>query len=378
MSDLAAIETPALLACRPRIERNAERMRKKAEQHDVTLRPHLKTAKSADIARIAHGGETGPGTVSTLAEADYFLEHGFADLTYAVSITPNKLDHVDALLERGARLRLLVSGEGGAAAFAAAVAANGRRYEVMLEVDCGDHRTGMAPGDAELLKAARTLHAAADIDLVGLLTHGGHSYGCRTANAIAKVADDERNALLAAQAELRSAGIDAACLSSGSTPTAVLGNNYDGLTELRPGVYLVGDLFQMQLGVCHFEDIAVSVLATIIAVDPARNRLVIDAGALALSKDRSTADAPVDFGFGMVVDEFGRAPGMLMTVVGVSQEHGVVTADGDIDYGRWAVGGRVRVLPNHACMTAASYDRYLVTDEDGATIVDEWHKASGW
>ena len=375
---LADLETPALIADRARIEANAKRMRDRLAARGVALRPHLKTTKSAAIAHIAHGGVTGPGTVSTLREADYFLQHGFDDLTYAVCITPNKFAHAASLVERGARLKLLLADAGTAQALADFACDRGVKLAAMIEIDCGDHRTGLVPHDAALLDCARVLDSADSVDFAGLLTHGGQSYACRTKADIVAVADEERQALLDAQARLAETGIAVDALSAGSTPTAALGERFDGITEMRPGVYLAGDLFQWQLGTCDFDDIAVSVLASVIACDRRGNRVVLDAGGLALSKDRSTAEAAVDYGYGLVVREDGSRFGVDAIVTGVSQEHGVVSSDAQLPFDELPVGARVRVLPNHVCMTAASYQRYYVVDDGDTTVVDEWHKASGW
>jgi len=375
---LAELETPALIADRSRIEGNARRMREHLAPHGVSLRPHLKTTKSAAIARIAHDGRDGPSTVSTLREAEYFFEHGFRDLTYAVCITPNKFAHVSSLNNRGLDLKVLLASPEIATALADFAGGRPLPIRVMIEIDSGVHRTGLAPNDDALIDTGRILAGCDGIKLLGLLTHGGHSYGCRSREAIEAVAEEERSALLSAKDRLEDAGIAVGVLSSGSTPTALLGQNFDGLSELRPGVYLGGDLFQAQLGTCGIDDIAISVLASVIAHDRPNNRLVLDAGGLALSKDRSTEHAPKDYGYGLLVGEDGSRFETDMIVAGVSQEHGEVRADDPLPFDAMPVGSRVRVLPNHVCMTAASYDRYFVTESTGTEVIDEWHKATGW
>ena len=375
---LADLETPALIADRLKIEGNAARMREHLAAHGVRLRPHLKTTKSAAIARIAHGGKAGPGTVSTLREAEYFFEHGFRDLTYAVCITPNKFSHVSSLNNRGLDLKVLLASPEIATALAEFAEGRSLPIRVMIEIDSGDHRTGLKPDDDALVDSARIVADCDGLKLLGLLTHGGHSYSCRSREAIEAVAEEERSSLLRARDRLADAGISLPVLSSGSTPTAMLGQNFEGISEVRPGVYLAGDLFQSELGTCSIDDIAVSVLASIIAHDPANNRLVLDAGGLALSKDRSTEFAPKDYRYGLLVREDGSRFESEMLVSGVSQEHGEVTSDAPLPFGELTVGTRVRVLTNHVCMTAASYDRYFVTEGASTEVVDEWHKATGW
>lgn len=375
---LADLETPALIADRSRIEANARRMREHLSAHEVELRPHLKTTKSAAIAAIAHGGRQGPGTVSTLREAEYFFEHGFRDLTYAVCITPNKFAHVSSLANRGLDLKILLASPQVAVALAEFADGRSVPIRVMVEIDCGDRRTGLQPDDPALVETARIVADCDGLDFFGLLTHGGHSYGCRSRDAIEAVAEEERQGLLVARDILRESGIETRTLSSGSTPTALLGRNFAGLSEVRPGVYLAGDLFQAQLGTCEIDDIAVSVLASVIDHDQANNRLVLDAGGLALSKDRSTEKAPIDYGYGLLLREDGTRFDTDMRVSAVSQEHGEVRGAERLPFDELPIGSRVRVLPNHVCMTAASYERYYVTDGAGLEIVGEWHKASGW
>ncbi|MDH4108027.1 MAG: alanine racemase [Gammaproteobacteria bacterium] len=375
---LLALETPALIADRGRVIANADRMRARAAAHGVALRPHLKTLKSADGARIAHGGLAGPVTVSTLREAEYFLERGFADMTYAVCIAPAKFRHAASLVDRGADLKLLLDNPDVATGLGEFAAGRERRVSVMIEIDCGDHRTGLAPDAPQLVETARRIEQAPGLRLHGLLTHGGHSYLCRSTDAMAVVAEEERQSLLEARARIESAGIGVPVLSSGSTPTAVHGRNYEGLAEIRPGVYLAGDLYQAQLATCDLDDIAVTVLASVIAVDRARNRVVIDAGGLALSKDRSTASAPIDYGYGLLARVDGSRYASDLVVTGVSQEHGVVSSQVPLPFDELAPGALVRVLPNHVCMTAASYDRYYVVDGKDPTLVDTWDKVAGW
>lgn len=375
---LRDLETPCLVADRSRIDNNAGRMRARAEQHGFSLRPHLKTTKSAAVARIAHGGGTGPVTVSTLREADYLLANGFSDLCYAVALSPNKFRHVRKLIDDGAGLKVLLADVSVTKMLADFAVHHDVSIRVYLEIDSGEHRTGFAPAAAALVDAARIVTGSDALVLHGLLTHGGHSYQCRNTEAIADVAEQERQSLLTAKKLLEADGIGVDVVSSGSTPTAVHGRNFEGITEMRPGVYLAGDLFQAQLGSCAFDDIAISVLATVIAHDRDRNRLVIDAGGLALSKDRSTQNSAIDYGYGLLVKADGSAFGQDLIVAGVHQEHGEVASADALPFDQLPVGSLVRVLPNHACMMAAAYERYVVVDGIGSGVVDTWDKVYAW
>jgi len=369
------LPTPALILDRARLEANCRRMAARVRAAGLELRPHLKTAKSDRVAALATHGFAGGITVSTLAEADHFVDHGFTDMTYAVCVVPAKLDRVAALQARGARIGLVTDDLEVARAIAAAAAGYDQPLRVFVEVDCGDARTGVDAGGDALLAIARLLHGADNVDLAGVLTHGGHSYACRSVTEVARVAEEERTAVVRAAERLRAAGLPCPVVSAGSTPTAVQAPRFDGLTELRPGVYMFGDLAQYRRGSCRVEDIAVSVLATVIGHRRDRNRVLIDAGGLALSKDTSAGDVVADAGYGWVVDATTSDRIGDLRVASVDQEHGFVEGS-VIPWDRLPIGAVVRVLPNHACMTAAAHDRYQVVEGD--QVVDVWDRARGW
>lgn len=378
MTDLDDLMTPCLVADQDKIQANAARMTRRATEHGVGLRPHLKTAKSADVAWIALGDHPAKLTVATLNEARYFLAAGFADLLYAVCITPNKFSECARLVQQGAHLTLIIADTSVAAALVDFCADRPAGFfEVMIEIDCGEHRTGLSPRDPQLVKLARTLDAAAGIRFAGVMTHGGHAYGATTIQAVRDIAEQERLAVIEASSLIETAGIQVPVRSIGSTPTVIHAQTFEGINEIRPGVYLFGDLFQAQLDTCRIEDIAVSVLATVIGHDRPRNRLVVDAGALALSKDRSTADSPRDFGYGLVCDVDGALFAQNPIVIAVHQEHGEITAQSALPFPKMPVGSQVRILPNHVCMTVAPYPAYAVV-AGSRTVLTRWSKTSGW
>jgi len=369
--------TPALVLDAARLRDNAQRMRERAEALGVALRPHMKTAKSAEVAEVAlasaKGKSTGGVTVATLREAEYFLDHGFRDVTYAVCIVPQKLGPVAALTAKGADLKILTDDTD----VASAIAGDGRPFKVLIEIDCGEHRTGVAPDSPRLLDIAKVLVAGANVTVAGVLTHAGHSYQCRTPAEMAKIAEDERAAAVAAAARLRHAGFACPTVSVGSTPTARFAKSLEGVTEMRPGVYLLGDLYQAGIGTCGVTDIAASVLASVIAHRRGENALLIDAGGLALSKDRATQALPDDQGYGLVCDIRTGTPFSGVKVTSVHQEHGHVTADTLLPFEKLPVGAKVRVLPNHVCMTAAAYDAFHVIDGQGR-VTATWDRCHGW
>lgn len=375
---LSDLQTPALILDRGRLIRNLRRMTQRAAERGVRLRPHLKTAKSIEVARLALEGNFGGITVSTLREAEYFAAHGIDDILYAVAIVPSKLERAAALQARGVKVTLVCDDAIVASAIGERARALGTRFDVLIELDTGEGRSGVLPHATSLVAIGRVLHESEGTELAGVMTHAGHSYACRTLGAIEEVAEQERAGAVAAAQRLREAGLPCPTVSVGSTPTALYGRSAAGLTELRAGVYMFGDVFQAEIGSCSIDDLAVSVLASVIGHRADRNSLLIDAGALALSKDRSTEALPLDAGFGLLAREDGSLLEGLR-VERVYQEHGLVAPldGGPLPCDELPVGARVRVLPNHVCMTAAMYDRYYVVD-DGDEILALWPRTNGW
>ena len=369
MKTLHDLPTPCLLLDLGILKRNIATMAAAVARHPgVALRPHMKTGKSAQIAELAAPGK-GPITVSTLAEARYFADHGFSDQIYAVGITPQKLDTVAALNAAGHAVKVITDDLDTARA----IAAHPGKLEALIEVDVGEARAGVAPDSAELLQLAAILGARC----AGVLSHSGHSYAGRSIAAMAEIAEVERQGILRAAARLREAGAAPRIVSAGASPTALHAATLDGITEMRAGVYMLGDLFQAGIGTHALQDIAVTVLASVTGRYPARGTVLVDAGALALSKDRSTEAGPQDWKFGRVLDLDGAPLAGGAVVARVHQEHGEIRAtDGALPFDALPVGARLRIVPNHACLTAAAHERFIVLDE--GRIVAEWGRVNHW
>ncbi len=369
--------TPALILDRQRLQENADRMRGRVAQLGVMLRPHVKTSKSIDVLRMLSGGADVPITVSTLAEARYFFGQGVRDILYAVGIAPVKLPQVAELIRAGCTLRIILDSIEAADAVQAYGSAEELRIEALVEVDTDGKRAGVDPNDELLIEIARRLSSGPGAGLAGVMTHAGGSYSARTLGEFEAIAERERAGAVTAANRLRSAGFPVAIVSVGSTPTVHYARALDGVTEARVGVYAFGDLVQAELGTCAIDDIAISVLASVIGHSPTHGRVLVDAGFLALSRDRGTADFAVDWGYGAVCDANGEVIPHVRDE-NSNQEHGIITAvSGELDLSRFPIGARVRILPNHACATAAAYDRYLVTD-GSQQVVDVWERVNGW
>lgn len=375
---LSDLETPALILDRSRLERNIARMREHLSRLGVGLRPHVKTAKSIDVVRLALADQPGGITVSTLKEAEYFFAHGVRDILYAVAIAPNKIAHVAALRKRGADVVIILDNMASALMVAERGAQMNVEFPVMIEIDCDGHRSGIRPGDAALIEIGRILHGGRGTRLIGVMTHAGDSYNCNSVDGIRAMAVRERMAVVRCARDLVGAGMPCPVVSVGSTPTATYADQLEGVTEVRAGVYMFFDLVMAGLAVCTLDDIALSVLATVIGHQPEKNWIITDAGWMALSRDRGTARQKVDQGYGVVCDVAGL-PLHGLIVAEANQEHGIV-ADrngGALDLKRFPIGAQLRILPNHACATAAAHAVYQVTD-GGADIVTVWERFSGW
>ena len=376
-STLDTIATPALVLDAARVDRNIARLRARMMELGVGLRPHVKTAKSVEVAQRLFANGRGPITVSTLREAEGFADAGFADMTYAVGLAPDKLPRIQALVARGVDVAVVIDTAEQARALADAAPA-GHLPGVLIEIDCDGHRGGLVPDDPRILAIADILREGG-VPLRGVLTHAGESYRCRDGEGLPEAAEAERAAAVAAAERLRGCGHAVSVVSVGSTPTAHFARDLSGVTEVRAGVYMFFDLVMHGVGVCALDDIALSVLATVIGRRPEKGWILVDAGWMALSRDRGTARHPVDQGYGLVCDIDGNAYGDLI-VVDASQEHGILAMrpGSDARLPDLAVGDRVRILPNHACATGAQHERYSVVRTGSRDIVATWPRMRGW
>jgi D-serine deaminase-like pyridoxal phosphate-dependent protein len=320
----------------------------------------------------------GPITVSTLLEAEYFASHGVTDILYAVGIAPNKLDHVMALQDKGVRMSVILDNIDTARILVERARATGRGFDVLIEIDSDGHRSGVKPDAPELVEIGSLLQAGG-VNVKGVLTHAGASYECRTTDAIRAMAEQERAAAVHAAQRLRAAGIASPVVSVGSTPTAMFAQQLEGVTEVRAGVFAFQDLVMAGIGVCGVDDIALSVLATVIGHQQEKGWTILDAGWMAMSRDRGTSNQPVDQGYGLVRDVDGKPLADDYILVGANQEHGIMAPRPGTaaSAAPLPVGAQVRILPNHACSTGAQYPRYHVVDASGR-VSDTWQRFSGW
>jgi len=371
------IDTPALILDEGLLLKNIDRLSTHVAKLGVPLRPHLKSVKSTDIAKLMLADGFGSATTSTLAEASVFSDMGVKDIIYAVGITPQKLDRVASIRNTGCDLSIILDSIEQAQAVVTAATRLGMPLPALIEVDCDGHRSGMRPHDPTLVEIGRIL--AAEDCLRGVLTHAGESYEVYGKEAHKVAAEIERHAAFKAAENLRSHGISCPVVSIGSTPTAHALDNADGITEVRAGVFAFFDLFQAGIGVCEPEDIALSVLTTVCGHQREKGWIIVDAGWMAMSRDRGTQGQKQDQGYGLVCDVNGLViPDLIM--IKANQEHGIIACrpGTGAKLPELKLGDQLRILPNHACATAAQYEEYNVIPTQKNAPLKRWSRFSGW
>ena len=358
------VETPALLLYRDVMERNLKHMADRARRLGVSLRPHIKTHKCLELGRrqVAYGAHG--ITVSTLFEAEAFVRGGFTDLTWAFPLDPSHVAHVQRIGQAGATVRVILDDLDTAKALA------GSGLHVWLKVDCGYHRAGVDPSSRYGLDVARELGAERGLVFDGILSHSGHAYRTRNTGEAAQIAEQERQVMVWFAELLRKDGLPVRGVSVGSTPAMTAAKSLTGVTEARPGNYIFYDRTMVLIGCCEPQDVAVSVLATVVSHQPGASHFVVDAGALSLSKDLGPTHVGLEPAFGAVKDH------PELTVASVSQEHGLIRAAASAAIeGKFKVGQQIEIIPNHSCLTEAHFDEYVVIE--GGRVMDRWHIERG-
>lgn len=343
------LDTPALLIERDRLEANLARMARATAAHGVALRPHAKTHKSVWIARRQRDHGARGLTVAKLGEAEALVDGGVDDIFVCYPIVGAR--KVQRLMSLARRARIIAAVDRDAAVSELAIAARqaGLVLDVVVEVDTGLDRAGVAIGEP-LERIAEAVRRSETLRLRGISTHEGYAY------ALTDPAERER-VVRARLSEFIAAGraLGVETISSGATPSALQTVDLPGLTEIRPGNYVFYDAMQVGLGVVDVRDCALTVLTTVVE-DRSPTRAIVDAGSKALSSDTGVHDIPVVSGYGLVL---GREE---VHVVALSEEHGWLGIDAG--GGRVGVGDRLRIVPNHACATVANFDEAYVVDGD--------------
>jgi len=357
MPTIHDIQTPALLLDIDVLEGNLRRMSERCKALRVRLRPHVKTHKCLEIALAQRALGAHGITVSTLPEGHAFADFGFEDITWAFPVIPGRMTEA---AELAARVRLGVVVDSAAAVDA--LTGTGAPFRVWLKIDCGYGRAGLDPGSSAPRELAERV-IDGGLDLAGILSHSGDAYRAGSRDQMARIADAERLTMADLAGELVAHGVAVSDVSVGSTPSMSAYRTLEGVTEVRPGNYALYDYTQVLLGSCSTSQCAATVLTTVVSSSRDRGTSVVDAGALAMSLDPGPAHLD-RLSFGEILDE--HAPGSFLRnarLTSLSQEHGMVSRP-------FELGTRVRVLPNHSCLTVACFDAFSVVRGDD--VLDTW------
>jgi len=377
IQNLEELDTPCLILDKSLLEKNCFKARKKCLELNTILRPHVKTPKSIEIAKIALDNQEGPITVSTLNEAEYFASAGFKDILYAVCIIPKKLKRLNFIQQKySCMIRMVIDSVFVAQEILNYSKLHNANFEILIEIDCGEGRSGLFHQDQKIRDISRVFAEHDQTNLIGVLTHAGHSYSTKDKNEILSISNIERAEALASIKNFSNFNKMSPVISVGSTPTMFLASNLDGISEIRAGIYMFWDLAQASRGICKIEEIAISVLASVIGHNHQRKRIIIDAGSLALSKDISANNFMKEAGYGLVCNPDTGIPFDGLNVSEVHQEHGSIDLESTDWFENFPIGSLVRILPNHACLTCAAHERYNVLENE--QITESWSRTNGW
>ncbi len=353
------LDTPTLLLDKPTLLANIRKMSDFAKENKVNLRPHIKTHKSVEIARLElEHGAIGI-TTAKLEEAEVMASAGMMDILVAYPVSsPAKIERIISLLSKGVDLKVSVDNLEQIKLLQKALEKSGHTLEVWIKVNSGLNRCGVEPGESavELAKAVLFL---SQLRVGGIFTHAGHSYGARGQEELERIAAAEAEAVVSSAEACEKAGIPIPVRSVGSTPTYRISGKVEGVTEVRPGNAVFFDSIQVGLGVADREDCALSVLASVVGVYP--DRIVLDAGSKTLCLDKGAHGLDSVKGFGYVL---GHPE---LTIERLSEEHGVAVFDSRCDL---RLNDKVRIIPNHACTVANMFEEYTLVE--GAFVVDRW------
>ena len=377
IQNLEELDTPCLILDKSLLEKNCFKARKKCLELNTILRPHVKTPKSIEIAKIALDNQEGPITVSTLNEAEYFASAGFKDILYAVCIIPKKLKRLNFIQQKySCMIRMVIDSVFVAQEILNYSKLHNANFEILIEIDCGEGRSGLFHQDQKIRDISRVFAEYEQTNLIGVLTHAGHSYSTKDKNEILSISNIERAEALASIKNFSNFNKMSPVISVGSTPTMFLASNLDGISEIRAGIYMFWDLAQASRGICKIEEIAISVLASVIGHNHQRKRIIIDAGSLALSKDVSANNFMKEAGYGLVCNPDTGIPFDGLNVSEVHQEHGSIDLETIDWFDNFPIGSLVRILPNHACLTCAAHEKYNVLENE--QITESWSRTNGW
>lgn len=368
MKYLSDIETPCVIVDRDRLQDNIQSIQGIANTHKINLRPHIKTHKCPEIAKMQIKEGAVGITASKTGEAVVFMEN---QITSSVTIAYPLIveSKLDGLLKssrlHNIELRLMADSEEGINIISRSAIKKEMKIGVFLKIDVGLHRCGVQENEPILMELVQKIVRDSSLNFLGLLSHAGNAYAKKNRSEVLEVALEEHKILSRVRQTIEKEGIAVNEVSVGSTPTVLASNIYDGITEIRPGNYVFMDRTPLRLGLIKPEQIALTVLATVVSRNS--DYFIIDAGSKVLSSDLGAhgTSGGTDYGLVYPLERFQQEE-YEMKVMKLSEEHGFV-ARGKYDL---KIGDKMRIIPNHACAVANLADSYSVVEND--QVVDQW------
>ncbi len=341
--NLDQLETPAVVVDLDILDANIARLADYARLHDLRLRPHTKTHKIPAIAKMQVAAGAHGITVAKSSEAEVMASAGLDNILIAYPVFgAAKLDRIARLATKN-RITLAIDSAVTAKAISEAAHAAGSTLDLLVEIDVGMRRCGVAGAeDAEIL--AKIIDKLPGVRFAGLNLYPGHIWA-RPADQPASLQEvaEQLDAILD---RLRRIGIKCEVVSGGSTPTALQSHCIAALTEIRPGTYVFNDRNTQGIGACSFSDCALRVLVTVVS-NAVPGQAIVDGGSKTFSSDRWLSGSKE--GFGHVVED------SQILFESMSEEHGRLNISGSAKHLR--VGERLSIIPNHVCACVNMHDR---------------------
>jgi D-serine deaminase-like pyridoxal phosphate-dependent protein len=357
---LCELRTPCVLVDHVKLERNIDRMQAAVSARGLRLRPHAKTHKSPELARVQIGRGAVGVCCAKLGEAEVFAAAGIEDIRLPYPLLPVNADRVLALLDQ-THLSFIVDHPGVAQGWSDAMQNAGQTVDVLVKVDVGFHRCGIDPNASGAAELVARIAELPGLRFKGLLSHAGHAYLANSEAEIATVAATEARLLNDLAARVRDLGVPVEEISVGATPSARFSVQQSGLTELRPGNYIYYDRTQVGLGSATWDDCALTVLARVVS-RPAPDRVILDCGSKTLTNDQARGTGDMR-GHGAILQSLDTAvPDTTLTIERLSEEHANVRVS--VSARALDPGDLVRVVPNHSCVVSNLVDAVWLVNGD--------------
>lgn len=349
------------------LNNNIQNMQEKADKAKVTLRPHAKTHKSVQIAKLQIKAGAKGLTVAKPDEAVTFIKNGISPimLCYPI-ISEEKIRNLLTTAEtHSAEILFVLDSIHGFTVLDRVTCQINKTVKAYIEIDTGLHRCGLQPKEKVLTELAQKITSSPHIEFIGITSHAGHAYSAKTREQAQNIAESERKTLLDVKNRLVSLKIPTTEICVGSTPTLWAQENFNGLTEIKPGNYVFNDLTQKNIGIVEWNQLALTIVTTVVSIND--TYMIVDAGSKSLTSDAGAHGTQGTQGYGLAFkqnDDPDDHSGL--TVEKLSEEHGWINHKGN----PLPIGTRLTIYPNHACPVVNLFDEMHVFEN--GKYIETW------